>query len=109
MSDHLAPVHDGDPIAELVGLLHVVRRQDHRPGRILPHPAPDLGADVAGGAHVEGDGRLVQENDAWVGHQTAHEAHLLTHTAGEAGDLAVGHLGEAQPLQEIVDAAARRG
>jgi hypothetical protein len=60
LGDHCAAVDHGDAVGELVGLVEVLRRQQHRrprpgePSDGLPHPRP--------GAWVQARGRLVEED-----------------------------------------------
>src|SRR4051794_23579796 len=56
---HLAVVHDRDPLAELLGLLHVVGgEQDRLAGRVQ---RPQRVPQVDPGLRVDAGGRLVQE------------------------------------------------
>ncbi len=85
-----------------------MRRQDHRSCRVFPHPALHLAPHVASRAHVERDGRLVEEKHARIGHEAADQVHLLAHSARQTGDLLVRGVGEAQALEQLVDAPAGR-
>src|SRR5919201_4823269 len=98
LGDYAASVDDRDPLAELVRLHHVVRRQDYRAAFVLSHPALDLLADVAGRAHVQRHRRLVQEEDPGLAHQASDQVHLLPHARGERGDLEPGGIGQSQAL-----------
>jgi len=98
-----AAVHDRDPVAQVVRLLHVVGGQDHRPGGVLRHPAADLLPHVTGGADVEGHRRLVEEEHPGIGHQAPHQVHLLAHAARQPGDLPLGDRRKPQPLEQLVD------
>ena len=72
-----AVVDDRDPVAELVGLGHVVRRKEDGPtgdGRL---PGEDQLADRAGGRDVEPQRRLVEEEDPRVVEEAAREVQLL--------------------------------
>ena len=106
--DDAPAVDDGDAVAELVRLGHVVRGEDHGARGILGHPASHLAAHVARGADVERDCRLVEEQHARVGDEAADQVHLLAHAARELGDAAVARLVQAEPLQQLVDALAHR-
>ena len=77
-------VDDGDPLAQLVGLGHVVGRQQDRPAGHGRLPREDQLADLAGGGDVEAERRLVEEQDPRVVEQAAREVHLLA-LAGATG------------------------
>ena len=75
-------VDDGDAIAELVRLVHVVGGQEH--GEVVrrldaPEHLPDGGARD----RIEAGGRLVEEEDARLVHQAARDLHAPAHAARE--------------------------
>ncbi len=90
-------VDDGDALAQLVGLGHVVGRQQHRPAGDGRLPGDDQLADRSGGGDVEAERRLVEEQDPRVVEQAAREVHLLALAGGQRAD----------PLLALL-AAARR-
>ena len=82
--DDPALVDDGDPVAELVGLLHVVRREEDR----LPVDV-ELAEDLPQGdaaLRVEAGGGLVEEQDRRPVHDRPGDHQPLGHAAGEGVD-----------------------
>src|SRR5262249_28052758 len=63
--DDSAGVDDREAVAELLCLVEVVRRQQHRQLPPVATPGEHVGTLGAGGG-VEPDGRLVQEENPWV-------------------------------------------
>ena len=61
LRDDLAVVHDDEAVAELLGLVHVVGRQDQRHTRAL-EPEQPVPQDVAR-LRVQPGGGLVQQQD----------------------------------------------
>ena len=96
-------VDDRDPVAELVGLGHVVGRQQDRPARDGRLPGEDQLADRAGGGHVEAERRLVEEEDPRVVEQAAGEVHLLALAGRERADPLLALLVEPDRLDQLVD------
>jgi hypothetical protein len=100
-----AVVDDGDPLAQLVRLGHVVgRQQDGPPGhRGLPgrHQLPDRSS----GCHVEAERRLVEEQDPRVVEQAAGHVHLLALAGGQRAHALQPLLAQADGLDQLVDAA----
>ena len=76
----LAVVHDGDAVAEEVGLLHVVGRQDDRHAGLFVELA-DVLPDVAARLGVEAQGRLVEEEDLGPVDQAAGDLEAALHAA----------------------------
>ena len=68
-------VDDRDPVAELVGLGHVVRRQQDRPAGHGRLPVEDQLPDGACGGDVEAQRGLVEEEDPRVVEEAAGEVH----------------------------------
>ena len=81
-----AVVDDRDPVAQLVGLGHVVGRQEDRPARDRGLPGEDQLADGAGRGHVEAEGRLVEEEDPRVVEEAPGEVHLLALAGRQRAD-----------------------
>ena len=98
--ERLAVVDDRDPLAQLVGLLHVVRREQRRlPGAVEvledpPEVDPRLGVDAGG--------RLVEEEHPRLVHERAGHHQPLRETAREVEDHRVGALGERELLEQLV-------
>jgi hypothetical protein len=100
-------VDDCNPLAELVGLLHVVGDEDDRlPGRVqLAHEL--VQGDPA--LRVETRGRLVEEEHRRSVHDRARDHQPLRHAARERIDGAVGDVGERDPLEQGVRLAGGVG
>ena len=85
-------VDDRDPLAQLVGLLHVVRREDDR-----LTTAVELADDVPereAALRVEARGRLVEEQHVGVVHDRPRDHQPLRHAARKLVD------GGARPIRE---------
>ena len=95
----LADQHD--PVGVLVGLLEVVRREQHRPA--LLGVAPDGGPEGTAALDVHAGGRLVEEQQRRVRQQRHREPQPLLLTARALGHLAVGDAGDAGVLEHLVD------
>ena len=98
-----AVIDDRDPLAQLVGLGHVVGRQQDRPARDGGLPADAQLAHRAGGGDVEAEGRLVEEEDPRVVEQAAGEVHLLALAGRQRADPLVALLAEADRIDQLVD------
>ena len=78
-----AAVDDRDPLAQLIGLGHVVGREQHRPTGHRRAPVEDELADPARRRDVQAQRRLVEEQDPWVVQQPAGDVHLLALAGGQ--------------------------
>ena len=106
-----AVVDDRDPVAQLVGLGHVVGRQEDRPAGDRGLPGEDELANGARGGDVEAERRLVEEEDPRVVEEAAGEVHLLALAGREGADPLLLLLVEPDRLDQLVDpvpAVARR-
>ena len=92
VGDDPALADQHDPVGVLVGLLEVVRREQHRAA--LLGVAPDRGPERAAALDVHAGGRLVEEQQGRVGQQRHREPQPLLLTAGALGHLAVGDAGD---------------
>jgi hypothetical protein len=105
LGDHAAVVDDRDPVGELVGLVEVLRAQQH--GRALAderaHDLPHLVAR----ARVEPRGRLVEDHQARGDDDAGGDVEPPAHAAGVVLDLARRGVGEAERLQQLVGARLR--
>ena len=107
LGDDPAVVHDDEPVAELLGLVHVVRRQHQRhpvplePEQPVPQHMPGL--------RVEARGRLVEEQDLRLVDQRAGDRQPALHAAGQRLDEAVGTVGEVRELEQLVGPLADHG
>ena len=94
-------VHDHDAVAELLGLLHVLRGQDQGDALALqlPQPLPDQ----VPGLRVQAGGRLVGDDDLRLVEQGAGDEQAALHAGGELVDLAVALFLEFDELQQLGD------
>ena len=76
-----ATVDHRDPVGELVGLVEVLRRQQH--GAALGDQLADGVPHLAAGARVEAGGRLVEEDQRRPGDQAGGEVEPAPHASGE--------------------------
>ena len=104
LGDLAAPVDDGNPVREAVGLIEILRGQqdgaavcDQRPDR-LPH--------LAAGAWVQARRRLVEEDQRGPGHQARRQIETASHAARVVHDVSVRGLGQVEPRQEVIPDAA---
>ena len=98
-----ALVDDPDAVGEQVGLLQVLRGEEHGHA-VVRGQALDLGPERAAALRVEPGGGLVEEEDARAVHQREREVEAPLHPAGVAADLAVRGLGQPHPRQQLVAA-----
>src|SRR2546422_5685772 len=96
-------VDDRDPIAQLIGLGHVVGRQEDRPAGHGGLPGEDQLADRAGGTDIQAERRLVEKEDPRVVEQAAGEVHLLALAGREGADSLEPLLVEADRVDKLVD------
>ena len=101
--EQLAVVDDGDPIAELVGLFHVVRREhDGLALRVeLAHDVPQREAAL----RVEARGRLVEEEHIGIVEDRPGDHQPLGHAARQLGHVGASPVGEAELLEHLVGLA----
>ena len=88
VGDDPALADQHDPVGVLVGLLEVVRREEH--GAALLGVLADRGPERAPALDVHAGGRLVEEQQRRVGEQRHREPQPLLLTARALADLAVG-------------------
>src|SRR5438128_1602516 len=100
----LALVHDDEPVAELLGLVHVVSREDQcdaallQPEEPIPNGVPCL--------RVEPGGGLVQQHHLGIVHERARDREPALHAAGKRLDLVVGPFVQLDEVDELVGAPA---
>ena len=107
LGDDLAVVHDGDPVAERVGLVQVVRGDED--GHALAAQPADLVPHVRAALRVEAGGRLVEEDDLRLVDDAERDVDPAALAAGVGLALAVGVLGELERLQRAGGAPLRVG
>ena len=83
-------VHDDEPVAQLLRLVHVVRRQHERDAALL-EPVEPVPQEVAG-LRVEPGRRLVEEQDGRLVDERAGDRQASLHAARQRLDLVVGAL-----------------
>ena len=98
-------VHDRDPVAQHLGLVHVVRRQ-HDGAAGVVEPGEQV-PEVAAGLRVERGGRLVEEDHLGVVHQRAGDREPLRLAAREVLDAGAGLVDQPDPLEPLVAAGGR--
>ena len=102
--DH-AVVDDRQPVAELVGLLEVLRGEEDRRAaavdapHLVPHGQPARG--------VEPGGRLVEEQHLGLVHERGREVEPPLHAAAVALDAPVGGVVELDQLEQLLRARRR--
>ena len=89
-----------------VGLLEVVRREEHRAPAVgvLPDGRPEVAATL----DVHAGRRLVEDEQLGVGQQGHREAQPLLLAARALADHAVADVADAGPLQDLVDRSGLR-
>ena len=70
-------VNDGDAIAHLVRLCHVVRCEQYGSTRLLRLECAHTIAHVARGRNVETDRRLIEKENPWVVEERSRKVQLL--------------------------------
>ena len=103
----LAPIHDPDAIAQLVGLLHVVRRQHD--GLAAGVQARDDLPQADPALRVEAGRRLVEEQDGGVVQQRAGDHQPLREAARERHHGRLCPFGQVEPHEQVVGGGARGG
>ena len=101
---HPAVVDDGQPVAELVGLLHVVRGEEDGLAVVVELLEDLPQGDAALG--VEAGGGLVEEEDRGPVHHRPGDHQALGHAAGEGEHRGLRPLLEAELLEQPVALAA---
>ena len=98
--DHLAVVHDRHAVAEPLGLVHVVRRQQDRPAGALElvDEIPELPARL----RIEAGRRLVEKQQVRIADERAREREPLLLSARERADARVALLLELHQRDHLV-------
>ncbi|MCK7516214.1 MAG: hypothetical protein MZV64_00040 [Ignavibacteriales bacterium] len=102
--EHASLVDDRHAVAQFLGFDHVMGGQQQCAEFVCIQPAADQLADVARRAHVQAQGRLVEEEHFGVGQESAHDVHLLPQARREVGRFRVDAVLQPDHLQQVNDA-----
>jgi hypothetical protein len=95
--DHVAVIHDGDAVSELVGLVQILRREQHRSA------SGDNGADdvpyLITAARIEANGWFIEEEHVWRGDEARRDVEASSHAARDLLDLTARRLGQAKCVE----------
>ena len=105
LGDDLGLVHDHEPVAQLLGLVHVVSGQHERDAALL-EPVEPVPEQVPG-LRVEPGRRLVEEQDRRLVDERSGDRQAPLHPARQRLDLVVGALGELGEFEQLVGTLAR--
>ena len=94
-------IHHDEPVAELLRLVHVVRRQHERDAALL-QPEQAI-PDHVPGLRVEARRRLVEEQQLGIVDERARDRQTPLHPARERLHLVAGALGELDEVEQLVD------
>jgi hypothetical protein len=100
LSGEPALVHDDEPVAELLGFVHVVRR-DHQRHPVLLQAIEPVPEQVAG-LRVEPGRRLVEDEQVRVRDQGTRDGETSLHAAREGIDPIVGPLGQLGEVEQLL-------
>ena len=104
-ADDAAAVHDDEPVAELLGLVHVVGGQ-HQRDALLLEPVQPVPQHVAG-LRVEAGRRLVEQQQLGLVDQRPGDREPPLHAARQRLDPLVGPVAELHELEQLVGPLAR--
>src|SRR6266542_588338 len=94
-------VNDGDPVAQSLGLFHVVGRDDYRAaGR---HELSDQVPELTSGLRVEPGRRLIQKKDLRIADQRAGDREALLLSSGKIPDACIALLPQLDEADHFVD------
>ena len=105
LGDDAAVVDDGEALGELVGLVEVLRRQQHG-GALADEHAHDV-PDLVAAAWVESGRRLVEEQQVGGHDDAGRDVEAPAHAAGVVAHELVGGVGEAERGEQLVGARRR--
>src|SRR5215471_14906949 len=97
--DDLPMIDDGETVAETLGFIHVMGRQQHRAAGPLKfaNDIPELSAAL----WIKAGSRLVEEQNFWIAHQRRRDGQTLALSTRELADPGIGFLRELQLLQNV--------
>ena len=93
-------VEDRDPVGELLGLVQVLRGEQHR--RALPGELLDAVPHLDARLRVEPGGRLVQEDHRRIPDQAHGDVQAAAHASGVRRHPPLGRVGELEAGQQVV-------
>jgi hypothetical protein len=107
LGDDPAAVHHHEPVAELLGLVHVVRGEHERDAALLQpvEPVPQHVARL----RVEAGGRLVEQQQLGLVDERAGDGDAPLHPARQRLDLAGRAIGELDELEQLGGATLALG
>src|SRR5438105_1505966 len=100
--DDSTGVDDRDAVAEPLGLVEVVRREDNR-HLVAPPQHRDEIEELVADEGIETDGRLVEEQDLWVREQRSRQFEPPALPPAVAGDRPIDDLAEAEGVDDLVE------
>ena len=100
LGDDAAAVHDHEPVAELLGLVHVVRRE-HEGHALALQPVEALPQEVAR-LRVEAGGGLVEQQQLGLVDERARDREPALHAARQRVDEVVAPVGELHELEQLL-------
>src|SRR5918994_2118875 len=99
LGDDFAAVDDGDPVGELIGLIEVLRGQEHR--RTTRDQRPDDVPYLVAAARVEAGSRLAEKHWVWSDHYGGRDVEPATHATGVFFSLPVGCLSQTEGVEQL--------
>src|SRR5206468_3300587 len=102
--DDVSAIDDDHAVADDAHLMEDVRRQQNR---ALASQLADEVTDLDHLVRIETDGRLVENQQRWLGNERLGETDPLSITLGQLADLALADLAEAQGSYHGVHAGAK--
>ena len=106
LGDHRTVVDHRDRVGQAVGLVEVLRRQQH--GRALGHQALDHLPQAQPAARVEAGRRLVEEQHRRLGDERGREVEPAPHAARVGLRRPLGGVDEVEALEQLAAAGLRR-
>ena len=106
LGDHAAAVDHGDEVGQAVGLVEVLRGQQHR--RALGHQPFDRRPHLQAAARVQAGRGLVEEEHRRAGDERRRQVQAPAHAAGVGLHGAIGRLHEVEALEQLLPAPLGR-
>jgi hypothetical protein len=99
--DDLAVAHHGHPVGEVLGLVHVVRGQEHGLAQLAQRP--DRRPCLAAGRRIKPGGGLVKEDQVGIAHQGERQVQAPALASGQMLGAHIAISGELDELDDLVD------